>query len=125
MRTLALLALVAMLAGCGSKTVAGPTGSAGSVSAGLAGEIATTTTTAATTTVKPGASTMTEADPYDLYLALVKEWKLTPTLSRDDAQARALLGCFQPNPAPKTTDAALAWAYAAQVTVMKAKGMCG
>ncbi|MET9303186.1 hypothetical protein ABZX66_28085 [Micromonospora aurantiaca] len=49
------------------------------------------------------------ADPYAVYLKLAP--KGAPKLSREDAQARAVLGCGQAW-APGTVDAALAKAYA-------------
>ncbi|MBQ1061338.1 hypothetical protein [Micromonospora sp. C41] len=49
------------------------------------------------------------ADPYAVYLKLAP--KNAPKLSREDAQARAVLGCGQ-EWAPGTVDAALAKAYA-------------
>lgn len=48
-------------------------------------------------------------DPYAAYLKLAPA--KAPNLSREDAQARALLGCAQ-TWAPGTVDAALAEAYA-------------
>ncbi len=51
----------------------------------------------------------TAADPYEVYLDLAPSGE--PTLSREDAQTRAYLGCGQPW-APGTVDAALAEAYA-------------
>jgi hypothetical protein len=47
-------------------------------------------------------------DPYDTYIANAP--KTEPTLSREDAQARARLGCGQ-DWAPGTIDAILADAY--------------
>ncbi|MEU5938630.1 hypothetical protein ABZ807_05480 [Micromonospora sp. NPDC047548] len=49
------------------------------------------------------------ADPYKAYLRMAPDG--APNLSREDAQARALLGCGQ-KWAPGTVDAALAEAYA-------------
>lgn len=54
-------------------------------------------------------------DPYEVYLASAPErpadWEGEWPLSREDAQARALLGCGQ-RWAPGTIDAALQAAYA-------------
>lgn len=50
----------------------------------------------------------TNSDPYDTYLQNAP--KTEPTLSREDAQARARLGCAQ-DWAPGTVDAILADAY--------------
>ncbi|WP_309225192.1 hypothetical protein [Salinispora sp. H7-4] len=55
---------------------------------------------------EPAADTV---DPYEVYLDLAPSGE--PTLSREDAQTRAYLGCGQPW-APGTVDAALAEAYA-------------
>lgn len=56
-------------------------------------------------TPKPAA----KADPYEVYLKMAPAG--APNLSREDAQARAYLGCGQTF-APGTVDAALAKAYA-------------
>ncbi|WP_262015656.1 hypothetical protein [Micromonospora sp. Mcm103] len=83
-------ALLLALAGCGTEDDSGtaaPSGPAGS------------------TQPAPKAT----ADPYDVYLKLAP--KDAPKISREDAQARALLGCGQ-KWAPGTVDAALAEAYA-------------
>lgn len=61
--------------------------------------------TAAAATAAPKAA----GDPYAAYLKLAPA--KAPNLSREDAQARALLGCAQ-TWAPGTVDAALAEAYA-------------
>jgi hypothetical protein len=63
--------------------------------------------TPATATTKPAPKAT--VDPYDVYLKLAP--KDAPELSREDAQARAYLGCGQ-KWAPGTVDAALAEAYA-------------
>lgn len=70
----------------------------------------------ATTTPAPAATTEAPAvDPYEVYLATNPNAELV--LSREDAQARAYLGCGQTF-APGTTDAALADAY-------RPTGICG
>lgn len=56
-----------------------------------------------------GAAPSPTEDPYAVYLKLAP--KGAPRLSREDAQARAVLGCGQ-SWAPGTVDAALATAYA-------------
>lgn len=57
-------------------------------------------------------TTAATADPYDVYLAHNPDPSLV--LSREDAQARAYLGCGK-QWAPGTIDRALADAYAASV----------
>jgi hypothetical protein len=53
-------------------------------------------------------SSEAQVDPYDRYLEIAPAGE--KVLSREDAQARALLGCGQ-DYAPGTVDAALATAY--------------
>ncbi|MDG4762372.1 hypothetical protein [Micromonospora sp. WMMD710] len=59
---------------------------------------------------QPVTTSTAAADPYDAYLKIAPAG--APKLSREDAQARAVLGCGQAW-APGTVDAALAEAYAA------------
>lgn len=82
-RPLAALALTAALAGCASDAEPAPAPS--------------------------NAAPSSTVDPYDAYQRLAPDG--APNLSREDAQARALLGCGQ-QWAPGTVDAALATAYA-------------
>lgn len=70
---------------------------------GGGGSAATTSETTSTTT-----AAQSEKDPYNTYLRLKPADE--DTLSREDAQARAYLGCDQ-EWAPGTTDRALADAY--------------
>jgi hypothetical protein len=64
--------------------------------------------TVATTTSEKAASVTTTQDPYETYLRLKPPGE--ETLSREDAQTRAYLGCNN-QWAPGTTDRALADAY--------------
>jgi hypothetical protein len=64
-----------------------------------------------TSTSSASASSATPTvDPYETYLAHIPKGE--PTLSREDASTRALLGCDRTWP-PGTTDAVLHQAYAA------------
>lgn len=64
------------------------------------------------------------ADPYDAYLQLAAGIPDAPDISRDDAQARAMLGCGS-TWAPDTVDAALQEAYAALIEEWASQGLCG
>lgn len=81
------------------------------------------TPTMATTTAPPPETTAstTVADPYDVYLTLPGA---DTTLSREDAQLRALLGC-KLSFAPGTVDAALRDAYAGLIEEWRKQGLCG
>lgn len=67
------------------------------------------TTTPTSSTSQPPEPAADTADPYEVYLDRAPSGE--PTLSREDAQTRAYLGCGQPF-APRTVDAVLAEAYA-------------
>lgn len=69
--------------------------------------VAQATSAPTTAAPAPTAATPTE-DPYEVYKRLAPKGQ--PTLSRQDAQTRALLGCGT-KWAPGTVDAALAEAY--------------
>lgn len=58
----------------------------------------------------PSSSATPTVDPYEVYLANAPKGE--PTLSREDASTRALLGCKDTWP-PGTVDAVLQQAYAA------------
>lgn len=81
-------------------------------------------TTQAPTTEPPAATTVTTvaADPFDVYLSLAPAD--APEMTRDDAQARALIGCSS-TWAPGTVDAALQQAYAELIDDWRSQGMCG
>lgn len=79
------------------------------------GAHATGQPTSTTTSAATPAATTPAADPYAVYLAHNPDPSLV--LSREDAQARAYLGCGQTF-APGTIDAALADAY-------RPTGLCG
>lgn len=97
------IAAVALLAGCGSSSDDGPT-------PGAVNPPATTAPATSSSAPSPASSATPTADPYDVYLAHIPKGE--PTLSREDASTRALLGCGKTWP-PGTTDAVLAEAYAA------------
>lgn len=84
-----------------------------------------TPTVAATTTPPPPPETTTTVttttDPYQTYLALPGA---DTTISAEDAQLRALLGC-KLSFAPGTVDAALREAYAPLIEDWRKQGMCG
>ena len=98
MRRAVLVVVFVVLAACGSDDE-------GTTESSSADE--STTTTAAVTTTAPNA-TADESDPYETYLQLAPAGE--EKLGREDAQARAYLGCEQ-QWAPGTTDRALADAY--------------
>jgi hypothetical protein len=92
----------------------------------LAGGCGTSNPPPFPSSIPNSAVTVAAADPYDTYQQLVTSWGITdaPDLTRDWALARALLGCSSTWP-PKTIDAALAQAYAAQIADAKKQGHCG
>lgn len=92
-RPAALLALVLVLASCQSSAEPDPA----------------TQTTALAPAAPTGSEPTNSDDPYLVYLDLAPP-DAQVDLSRDDAMARALLGCGQAWP-PGTVDAALAEAY--------------
>lgn len=97
MRVIAIAgAIVVLLSGC-SDDQAGPT-------PGAVNQSSTSSSSA------PASSATPTADPYETYLAHIPKGE--PTLSREDASTRALLGCGRTWP-PGTTDAVLHDAYAA------------
>ena len=97
MRVIAIAgAIVVLLAGC-SDDQSGPT-------PGTVNQSSTSTSSAPASSVTP------TVDPYEVYLAHIPKGE--PTLSREDASTRALLGCERTWP-PGTTDAVLHEAYAA------------
>lgn len=108
-----LIILVLVLAACGGEAGS----STGATAPTVTNAPSPTTTMVETSTSLPTASTTT-AEVYDPF----EEWErlggpglwesegLEGTLSREDAQARALLGCGQ-EWAPGTIDALLAEAY--------------
>lgn len=77
-----------------------------------------------TTAEAQAAASGSTGDPYDAYLTLAADIPDAPEISRDDAQARALLGCGS-DWAPGTVDAALQEAYAVLIEGWTAQGMCG
>lgn len=83
--------------------------------------------TTLTTATDEGSAATPVADPYEVYLQLAAE-QLAETdqieISRDDAQARALLGCGS-TWAPGTVDALLATAYADLIAQWTDEGLCG
>lgn len=81
-----------------------------------------TPTVATTTAPPPPETTVTAtADPYQTYLSLPGA---DPTISAEDAQTRALLGC-KLTFAPNTVDAALQQAYAGLIEEWRKQGWCG
>lgn len=107
--------LMLLLAACGS--AASPTTTTGAPPA------------APSTTGSPAAasapSTTAQIDPWETFLVLAKAQgvEVSPTMTRDDALARALIGCGITWP-PKTVDALLAQAYSVQINEAKARGHC-
>lgn len=92
MRVIAIIsAALVLMTGC-SDDQTGPTPAPPSTSTSAAASSATPT-----------------VDPYDTYLKSIPKGE--PTLSREDASTRALLGCGKAWP-PGTTDAVLQQAYA-------------
>ncbi len=84
---------------------------------GESGDVGTTLVIAV-----PGA---VDGDPYERYLQLVDDWDIAdaPKLTRDDALARAVLGCSSEWPAG-SIDAALADAYSDFLQPYRDRGRC-
>ncbi len=98
--TITILALAITLAACGS------------------------TSTTATATSATATTTTQAVDPWETLQANAKAAGIDATfLDRDEALARALLGCGTTWP-PNTLDALLAQAYALQINQARAAGHC-
>lgn len=99
---IAVVIAIVAIAGCGGTSSTGTTGDQGS-------PVSTTEPSTSKPAPSPSPSpTKDRPDPYEVYLDIAPKGE--KVLSREDAQARALLGCEQ-EWAPGTVDAALREAY--------------